>query len=59
MKASLRNFFLAINDSSDDGKHFVGFYVAGLAVCDRSIAFLILQIGEMEPCNEDPGTNHC
>ncbi len=28
---------------------FGGFYVAGMAVCDRKIALLILQTGEMDP----------
>ena len=40
-------FFLTKNDSNDDGKNFVGFQDGGIAVCDRKIALLILQTGEI------------
>ncbi len=41
------------------GNNFVGFYVAGMAVCDRNIAPLILQTSGMEPHDSNPGINHC
>ncbi len=49
VEESLLFIFLAKNDSNDDGKNFVEFHAAGMFVCDRKIALLILRQGEMEP----------
>ncbi len=36
-----------------------GILCSGMAVCDRKIALLIFQAGEIEPHDENPGIDHC